>query len=73
MKSSKIEEDENVEENIIKNVINLFRLKKLKKETKNATIKGISNLSRWKIYIQQLNAEYLMTLKSFWAWRRRLL
>ena len=46
MKSSKIEEDENVEENIIKNVINLFRLKKLKKETKNATIKGISNLSR---------------------------
>ena len=46
MKSSKIEEDENVEENIIKNVINLFRSKKLKKETKNATIKGISNLSR---------------------------
>ena len=46
MKSSKLEEDENVEENIIKNVINHFRLKKLKKETNNATIKGMSNLSR---------------------------
>ena len=73
MKSSKIEEDENVEENIIKNVINLFRLKKLKKETNNATIKGMSNLSRWKIYIQQLNAEYWMTLKIFLGMKKKII
>ena len=33
MKSSRLEEDKNIEENIIKDVRNLFRLKKLKKET----------------------------------------
>ena len=33
IKSSKIEKDKNIEENIIKDVRSLFRLKKLKKET----------------------------------------
>ena len=32
MKISRLEEDKNIEENIIKDVINLFRLKKLKKK-----------------------------------------
>ena len=32
MKSSKLEEDKNIEENMIKDVRNLFRLKKLKKK-----------------------------------------
>ena len=41
MKISKLEKDKNIEENIIKNVTKLFRLKKLKKETKHAAIKEI--------------------------------
>ena len=32
MKSSNLEEDKNIEENMIKDVRNLFRLKKLKKK-----------------------------------------
>ena len=43
MKSSRLEEDKDIEENINKNVKNLFILKKLKKETHDATIKGIKN------------------------------
>ena len=41
MESSRPEEDENTEENIIKDVRNLFRLNKLEKETNDAVIKGI--------------------------------
>ena len=41
MKSSRLEEDKNIEENVIKDVRNLFRLKKIKKETNDAAIKGI--------------------------------
>ena len=48
MKSSRFEEDKNIEENINKDVRNLFRLKKLKKETIDATIKSIRNLFRLK-------------------------
>ena len=44
MKSSRLEEDKDIEENIIKDVWNLFRLKKLKKEINNAAIKGKKNL-----------------------------
>ena len=33
MKSSRLEEDKNIEENIVKEVRNLLRLKKLKTET----------------------------------------
>ena len=39
---------ENIKENIIKNVSNLFRLKQLKRETTNAAIKGIRNIFRLK-------------------------
>ena len=40
MKSSGLEEYKNIEENIIKDVRNVFSLKKLKKETNDVAIKG---------------------------------
>ena len=40
MGSSRPEEDENIEENIIKDVRNLFRLNKPEKETNDVVIKG---------------------------------
>ena len=43
-----LKEYRNVEENIIKDVRNLFRLKKLKKETNDVAINGIRNLFRLK-------------------------
>ena len=48
MKSSRLEEDKNIEENIIKDVRHRFRLRKTKKETNAAAIKGIINLLRLK-------------------------
>ena len=48
MKSSRLEEDKNIEENVIKDVRNLFRLKKIKKETNDAAIKGIRNFFKLK-------------------------
>ena len=39
----------NIEENIIKDVSNHFRLKKIKKETNNATIKSTSKAIKYKI------------------------
>ena len=48
MKSSRFDQYKNIEENIIKYVRNLFRLKKLKKETNDTAIKGIKNLFRLK-------------------------
>ena len=44
MEISRVEEDKNIEENIIKNVRNLFTLKKLKQKTNGGAIKGIRNL-----------------------------
>ena len=40
MKSSGLEEYKNIEENIIKDVRNVFSLKKLKKEANDVAIKG---------------------------------
>ena len=48
MKISRLEEDKNIEENIIKDVRNLFRLKNFKKEPNDTAIKDISNLFRLK-------------------------
>ena len=48
MKSSRFDQYKNIEENIIKYVRNLFRLKKLKKEPNDTAIKGIKNLFRLK-------------------------
>ena len=44
MEISRVKEDKNIEENIIKDVRNLFRWKKRKQETNDATIKGMRNL-----------------------------
>ena len=44
VKYSKIEEDRNIEENIVKDPTNLVILKKLTKETHDATIEGRKNL-----------------------------
>ena len=58
MKSSRLEEeDKNIVENIIRDVRNLFRLKKLKKETNDAAIKGIRNISSLKKKVKQLKAK----------------
>ena len=46
MEISGLEEEKNIDENIIKDVRNLFRLNKLKKETNDAAIKGIRNIFR---------------------------
>ena len=48
MKTSRREEYKNIEENIDKDVRNLFSLKKLKKETNVAAVSGIRNLFRLK-------------------------
>ena len=48
IKGSRLEEDKNREENIIKDAGNLFRLNKLKKETNDTSITGIRNLFRLK-------------------------
>ena len=45
MESSKPEEDENKEGNIIKDATNIFRLNRIEKETNDAVIKGIKKLS----------------------------
>ena len=47
MKRLRLEENKNVVVNIIKDVRNLFRLEKLKRETIDATIKDIRNLLRY--------------------------
>ena len=44
MKSSKLKEDKNIKENIIKDIRTLFKPKNLEKETNDAAIKGIKNL-----------------------------
>ena len=44
MESLGLDEDKSKEENIIKDVRNLFRLNRLKMETNNAAMKGIRHL-----------------------------
>ena len=46
MESPRPEEGKTIEENIIKDLRNLFRLKKLKNETNDVAIKGTRNLFR---------------------------
>ena len=46
IKNPRLQKYKDIEENIIKDVRNLFRLKKLRKETNDAAIKGIRNLFR---------------------------
>ena len=57
MKRSGYAVDENIEENIIEEVKNLFRLKNLKKETNDAAIKDIRNRFRLKKKAKHLNTD----------------
>ena len=56
MKSSRFEVYKNIKENIIKDVRNLFRLKKLTKETNDISMKVIRNF-KLKERLKQLKAE----------------
>ena len=56
MKSSSFEVYKNIKENIIKDVRNLFRLKKLTKETSDISMKVIRNF-KLKERLKQLKAE----------------
>ena len=57
MKSSRREEYKNIKENLIKDVRNLFKLKKLKKGTNDAAVTGIINHFRLEKKIRQLMTE----------------
>ena len=65
MKNSSLEEDENIKENIIKDVRNHFKLKKLKKETNDTAVQDIRNLFRLKKENKVLKTEYLEILEIF--------
>ena len=54
----------NIEENIIKNVRNLFRLKKLKKETNDVAINGIRNLFRLKKENKAIKDRIIRNIKN---------
>ena len=57
------------EENIIKDIRNLFRLKK--KEPNNAAIKDIRNLVRQKKNLKQLKIEYLEILRIILSMKKK--
>ena len=61
-----------MEENIIKNVTNLFRLKKLKKETKNATIREIRNPFRLKIENKVIKDRILRDIRNLFGYEEEL-
>ena len=60
MKSSRFEENKNIEENIIKDVRNLFRLRKLKKRNKVA-----QGHFKWLLNRYQNNLEKMMKGSEF--------
>ena len=53
------------EENIIKHIWNLYRLRKIKKEIIDTTITGISIFLDRKKGIKQLKTEYLQISETF--------
>ena len=57
MKISRREEYKNIKENLIKDVRNLFKLKKIKKGTNDAAVTGIINHFRLEKKIRQLMTE----------------
>ena len=59
MKSSRLEKDKNVEDNIIKDLKNLFRLKK---EVDDTTIKDASSFLRLKKEIDDTTAKDIRNL-----------
>ena len=58
------------EENIIKDIRNLFRLKK---ELNCTAIKDIRNLFRQKKELKQLKIEYLDTLRIFFSMKKKII
>ena len=56
---SRLEEDKNIEGNIIKDVRNLLKLKKLKRNTNDAANKGIGNHFRLKKENKAINYRIL--------------
>ena len=61
------------EENILKDVRNLFRLNKLKKETNDAAIKSIRNLFRLGKEIKQLKRKHLEILGIFLGMKKKII
>ena len=73
MKRSRLKEHKNIEENIIKNERYIFRLKKLKKESNDSAIKGITNLFRLKSENKGIKYRYLETLEIFLSIRKKII
>ena len=61
-----------MEENIIKDVTNLFRLKKLKKETKRAAIREIRNPFRLKIENKVIKDRILRDIRNLFEYEEEL-
>ena len=61
---SRLEEDKNIEGNIIKDVRNLLKLKKLKRNTNDAANKGIGNLFRLKKENKAINYRILCDIRN---------
>ena len=64
MKSSRLKEDRNIKEHIIKVAGNLFRLKKLENQTNDAAIKGIRNLFRLKKENDAIKDEIIRDIRN---------
>ena len=64
MKSSKLVEDKKIEDNIIKDVKNLFRLKKPKQETCDTAIRDIRNLFRLKKENEVIQDRVLLDIRN---------
>ena len=62
----------NIKENIIKDVKNLFRLKKLKKETKHAAIREIKNPFRLKIKNNVIKYRILRDIRNLFEHEEEL-
>ena len=58
------------EENIIKDVSNIFRLEKLKKETTDTTIKGIRNLFRLEKENEEIKDRILRDTKNVFGLKK---
>ena len=64
MKSSRLEEDKNIENGVIKDIRNLFRLRKENEANKNIVIKDIRNLFE---YEEEQNYYKPLRVGNFWS------
>ena len=65
VESSRLEEEKTIEDNIIKDARNLFRLKKTKQEKNDSVIKDIKNLFTSKAENSEMKMQYSETLGIF--------